>query len=506
MARPKKRSKTKTILFAVEIIVLLVFIGGLYVYGQLNSKLDKINQPVLDDGKIKVNQEVQDSINSQESTLTGYTTYALFGIDHRDKNTALGGENSDTIIIASVNNDTKDVKLVSVYRDTLLNLGNDTYSKANAAYAYGEAEQAITMLNTNLDLNISEYATVNFNALTTIIDDLGGLDMDMSYAEIVHMNNYCVETSEETGKDYTPIELPDRPDDIEAVQYHYHLNGVQATSYCRIRYTASLDMGRTERQRRVIQMIVSKAKSAGLGKIFKIMDDVFPMVTTSMTKDEILQLLPTLIGYSVDDTTGFPTSYKFSNVKGSIIVPTTLETNVIELHKFLYGDEAYTPSATVKANSEKILEIVGGESSLDDKQATVEENTTNDTVIFEKNGSGWSDTSSDYGSDSDSSGGGDYSGDETDNSGGSSSGGGDYSNDGSDNSGDDSSGGGDYEGPTTPEPDYGGDDNGGGDTGGDESGGGDTGGDESGGGDIVDEGSGDDSGAAAEATGTPDAA
>lgn len=504
MARPK--SKTKKILFAVEIIVLLLFIGGLYVYGQLNSKLDKINQPVLDDSKIKVNQEVQDSIDSQESTLTGYTTYALFGIDHRDKNTALGGENSDTIIIASVNNDTKDVKLVSVYRDTLLNLGNDTYSKANAAYAYGEAEQAITMLNTNLDLNISEYATVNFNALTTIIDDLGGLDMDMSYAEIVHMNNYCVETSEETGKDYTPIELPDRPDDIEAVQYHYHLNGVQATSYCRIRYTASLDMGRTERQRRVIQMIVSKAKSAGLGKIFKIMDDVFPMVTTSMTKDEILQLLPTLIGYSVDDTTGFPTSYKFSNVKGSIIVPTTLETNVIELHKFLYGDEAYTPSATVKANSEKILEIVGGESSLDDKQATVEENTTNDTVIFEKNGSGWSDTSSDYGSDSDSSGGGDYSGDETDNSGGSSSGGGDYSNDGSDNSGGDSSGGEDYEGPTTPEPDYGGDDNGGGDTGGDESDGGDTGGDESGGGDIVDEGSGDDSGAAAEATGTPDAA
>ena len=504
MARPK--SKTKKILFAVEIIVLLLFIGGLYVYGQLNSKLDKINQPVLDDSKIKVNQEVQDSIDSQESTLTGYTTYALFGIDHRDKNTALGGENSDTIIIASVNNDTKDVKLVSVYRDTLLNLGNDTYSKANAAYAYGEAEQAITMLNTNLDLNISEYATVNFNALTTIIDDLGGMDMDMSYAEIVHMNNYCVETSEETGKDYTPIELPDRPDDIEAVQYHYHLNGVQATSYCRIRYTASLDMGRTERQRRVIQMIVSKAKSAGLGKIFKIMDDVFPMVTTSMTKDEILQLLPTLIGYSVDDTTGFPTSYKFSNVKGSIIVPTTLETNVIELHKFLYGDEAYTPSATVKANSEKILEIVGGESSLDDKQATVEENTTNDTVIFEKNGSGWSDTSSDYGSDSDSSGGGDYSGDETDNSGGSSSGGGDYSNDGSDNSGGDSSGGEDYEGPTTPEPDYGGDDNGGGDTGGDESGGGDTGGDESGGGDIVDEGSGDDSGAAAEATGTPDAA
>ena len=505
MARPK--SKTKKILFAVEIIVLLLFIGGLYVYGQLNSKLDKINQPVLDDSKIKVNQEVQDSIDSQESTLTGYTTYALFGIDHRDKNTALGGENSDTIIIASVNNDTKDVKLVSVYRDTLLNLGNDTYSKANAAYAYGEAEQAITMLNTNLDLNISEYATVNFNALTTIIDDLGGLDMDMSYAEIVHMNNYCVETSEETGKDYTPIELPDRPDDIEAVQYHYHLNGVQATSYCRIRYTASLDMGRTERQRRVIQMIVSKAKSAGLGKIFKIMDDVFPMVTTSMTKDEILQLLPTLIGYSVDDTTGFPSSFKFSNVKGSIIVPTTLESNVIELHKFLYGDEAYTPSATVLANSEKILEIVGGESSLDDKQATVEENTANDTVIFENNGSGWSDTSGNYDSDdSGSTGGSDGSYDNSDNSGGSSGGGNtDYDNDDSDNSGGSSSGG--DSGYVEPDNggDYsGGDDGSGGDTtGGDTTGGDITGGDTSGGDDgsggYVDEGSGDDGGAASEA-------
>ena len=501
MARPK--SKIKKILFAVEIIVLLLFIGGLYVYGQLNSKLDKINQPVLDDSKIKVNQEVQDSIDSQESTLTGYTTYALFGIDHRDKNTALGGENSDTIIIASVNNDTKDVKLVSVYRDTLLNLGNDTYSKANAAYAYGEAEQAITMLNTNLDLNISEYATVNFNALTTIIDDLGGLDMDMSYAEIVHMNNYCVETSEETGKDYTPIELPDRPDDIEAVQYHYHLNGVQATSYCRIRYTASLDMGRTERQRRVIQMIVSKAKSAGLGKIFKIMDDVFPMVTTSMTKDEILQLLPTLIGYSVDDTTGFPSSFKFSNVKGSIIVPTTLESNVIELHKFLYGDETYTPSATVLANSEKILEIVGGESSLDDKQATVEENTANDTVIFEKNGSGWSDTSNNYDSDdsgsadsSDGSSGGGNTDYDPDNSGGSASGddgsGGDTT--GGDTSGDDGSG-----GDTTGGDTSGGDDGSGGDTTG-----GDTSGGDDGSGDYVDEGSGDDGGASSEAAAEAD--
>ena len=513
MAKP--RSKTKKILFAVEIIVLLLFIGGLYVYGQLNSKLDKVNQPVMDESKIQVNQEVQDAIDSESSKLTGYTTYALFGIDHRDKNPALGTENSDTMIIASVNNDTKDVKLVSVYRDTLLNLGDDTYSKANAAYAYGGPEQAITMLNTNLDLNITEYATVNFNALAEIVDCLGGLDMDMSYAEIVHMNNYCQETSEETGKSYTPIELPERPEDIEKIDYRYHLNGVQVTSYCRIRYTASLDMGRTERQRKVIQMIVQKAKTAGLSTIFDIMDKVFPMVTTSLSKTEILQLLPTMIGYSMNDTVGFPSNYKFATVKGSVIVPTDLESNVIELHKFLYGDENYTPSATVKENSQEILDIVGGTSNLNDTQPAVTEETENtgdDTIFFQNDGSGWADTTdqiaADTGSDYD--GGGDYN----------DSGTGDTGNTGGDTgydpgTGDDGSTGGDtgYDpgtgdggstgGDTGYDPGTGDGGSGGGDTstggdvgGGDTSGGGDVGGgDSSGGGDV----SGGDTGAGGEA-------
>ena len=156
------------------------------------------------------------------------------------------------------------------------------------------------MLNRNLDLNITDYATVNFNALASIVDALGGLDIDMSYAEIEHMNNYCVETSADIDKDYTPIEKPERPEDIEKIDYRYHLNGVQVTAYCRIRYTASLDMGRTERQRKVIQLIVQKAKKAGLPTIFKIMDEVFPMVETSVDKTEILQLLPTMIGYSMN--------------------------------------------------------------------------------------------------------------------------------------------------------------------------------------------------------------
>ena len=451
MSKPRK--KRRKVLFILEIIVLLLFIGGLYVYGQISAKLDKIDIQETD------LQEQDIVTNDQAPQMTGYTTYALFGLDHRSKNEKLNTENSDTIIIASINNDTKAVKLVSVYRDTLLNVKDDTYSKANAAYALGGPAQAVNMLNTNLDLNITDYVSIDFDALVTVIDCLGGLDIPLSYAEIVHMNNYCVETAEETGKSYTPVELPEpKPEDQEAIVGTYHLNGVQATSYCRIRYTASLDMGRTERQRRVIQMIVDKAKKAGLSTIFDIMDQVFPMVKTSVSKTEILKLIPAMIGYSIDETTGFPQDYKFATVKGSVIVPTTLDSNVLKLHQFLYGNTNYTPTQDVLNKSAQIAAIVGGGQVQDTAPAVTDapNTTTDDSYTWE----GSTDTSADYSYDDT-----DYS-NNTDYT--------DYGNDTSDDT--DYSGGGDDS-----NTDYSG---GGDDSGNDDSGAGDTGDDTSGGGDA----------------------
>lgn len=458
MSKPRK--KRRKVLFILEIIVLLLFIGGLYVYGQISAKLDKIDIQETDF------QEQDIVTNDQAPQMTGYTTYALFGLDHRSKNEKLNTENSDTIIIASINNDTKAVKLVSVYRDTLLNVKDDTYSKANAAYALGGPAQAVNMLNTNLDLNITDYVSIDFDALVTVIDCLGGLDIPLSYAEIVHMNNYCVETAEETGKSYTPVELPEpKPEDQEAIVGTYHLNGVQATSYCRIRYTASLDMGRTERQRRVIQMIVDKAKKAGLSTIFDIMDQVFPMVKTSVSKTEILKLIPAMIGYCIDETTGFPQDYKFATVKGSVIVPTTLDSNVLKLHQFLYGNTNYTPTQDVLNKSAQIAAIVGGGQVQDTAPAVTDapNTTTDDSYTWE----GSTDTSADYSYDDT-----DYS-NNTDYT--------DYGNDTSDDT--DYSGGGDDS-----NTDYSG---GGDDSGNDDSGAGDTGDDTSGGGD---ESGGDDAG------------
>lgn len=399
MSKPRKKSKK--ILFILEIVVLLLFIGGLFVYGQISAKLDKIDIQETD----LADQDIV--TNDQAPQMTGYTTYALFGLDHRSKNEKLNTENSDTIIIASINNDTKAVKLVSVYRDTLLNVKDDTYSKANSAYALGGPTNAVSMLNTNLDLNITDYVAIDFDALVTVVDCLGGLDIPLSYAEIVHMNSYCVETSEETGKSYTPVELPDpKPEDEEAIVDTYHLNGVQATSYCRIRYTASLDMGRTERQRRVIQMIVDKAKKAGLSTIFDIMDQVFPMVKTSVSKTEILKMIPAMIGYSIDETTGFPNDYKFAQVKGSVIVPTTLESNVLKIHQFLYGDASYTPTQDVLNRSAQITNIAGGGDVQDTAPAVTD--TPNDTTDDSYTWQG--DTSTDYSS-TDTSGDADYSAD-----------------------------------------------------------------------------------------------
>lgn len=450
MSKPRK--KRRKVLFILEIIVLLLFIGGLYVYGQISAKLDKIDIQETD------LQEQDIVTNDQAPQMTGYTTYALFGLDHRSKNEKLNTENSDTIIIASINNDTKAVKLVSVYRDTLLNVKDDTYSKANAAYALGGPAQAVNMLNTNLDLNITDYVSIDFDALVTVVDCLGGLDIPLSYAEIVHMNNYCVETAEETGKSYTPVELPEpKPEDQEAIVGTYHLNGVQATSYCRIRYTASLDMGRTERQRRVIQMIVDKAKKAGLSTIFDIMDQVFPMVKTSVSKTEILKLIPAMIGYCIDETTGFPQDYKFATVKGSVIVPTTLDSNVLKLHQFLYGNTNYTPTQDVLNKSAQIAAIVGGGQVQDTAPAVTDapNTTTDNSYTWE----GSTDTSADYSYDDT-----DYSNDTSDDT--------DYSG-GGDDSNTDYSGGGD---------DSGNDDSGAGDTGDDTSGGGDeSGGDDAGG-------------------------
>ncbi|MGN0360605.1 MAG: LCP family protein [Hominisplanchenecus sp.] len=337
-----KKYRRRKILFFTEIILLLLVCGAAFVYIQLETKLNKIEIKELDSEKVIVNKTVETDVVQK-----GYMNIALFGVDSREGN--LERTNTDTIIIASINNDTKEVKLVSVYRDTYLNIGEDKYSKANAAYAYGGPEWAISMLNTNLDMEIKDYVTVDFNALVDIIDELGGLEITVTDEEVVHLNNYCVETSKVTGKSYE--NLPG--------EGTYLMNGVQATGYCRIRYTAGNDFKRTLRQREVIAKIVEKAKKADIATLNRIMDHVFPMISTSISKSEILSMGMSMLSYKIGETTGFPFWHKTWSDGGDDEVPVTLEKNVDELHSFLFENEEYTPSQDVIERSNYIVERTG---------------------------------------------------------------------------------------------------------------------------------------------------
>ena len=297
------------------------------------SKMTKIETTELDTDKLNIAE-------TSEEQETGYLNVALFGLDSREGDLGKGNR-SDTMMIASLNKATGEVKLVSLYRDTLLELDDGSYNKANAAYAFGGPEGAISMINRNMDMDISKYVSVNFNALVDVIDALGGLDITLTDAEVVHMNNYCVETSKVTGADYTKIE--------PEVAGTYHLNGVQAVSYSRIRYTGGGDFERTSRQRHVLELIAEKAQSASFSTLNKIIDKVFPQVSTNFTISEMIAYAKDIAKYKLGESMGFPDNNSFDmlDVVGSVVIPETLASNVEDVHKFLFGDDGYTISSNI---------------------------------------------------------------------------------------------------------------------------------------------------------------
>lgn len=315
--------------------LLLVFVGGagFAVY----SQLEQIDYQQAGSGEIEVNPDIE---------LAGYTNVALFGVDSRESN--LESSNSDAILVISIDHDNKTVKMVSVYRDTLLDTGDGDYRKCNAAYLKGGPEQAVSMLNTNLDLDISNYISVDFNAVAEIVDLVGGVTVTLTDEEVVYMNDYCVETSQVTGGDYQPIE--------PEIGGTYELNGVQAVSYARIRYTAGNDFKRTERQREIIQLVTEKVKKASPATLYKIADTVLPMVKTNFSKTQILSMGMSMISYTIKDSSGFPFELTGENLGdlGSCVIPTDLSLNVQELHELLFDDMNYQVSTQVMERSEKI--------------------------------------------------------------------------------------------------------------------------------------------------------
>ena len=342
----------KALVCVAGVLVCLVGSVAVYVAAQW-SKIDR--QEVKADDLI-INQEVMEQ-NKNIDLGEGYTNIALFGVDSRDG--SLGeGNRSDMIIVASLNNETKEIKLASVYRDTLLNLSEGTYQKCNAAYSYGGPTMAINMLNMNLDLDIEDYVTVDFGAISDMIDQLGGVEITIKDEELEAFNKYVTETARVAGKEAHKIDKAGT----------YLMDGPQATTYARIRSTAGGDFTRTERQRIVIEKAVEKIQKADLLTINSIINKVFPQISTSFTLQEILYYAQAYSQYKLVDNTGFPFEKTTDTISGlgSIVIPQDLTDNVSQLHQFLFGDAGYTPSATVSSISDTITATVDYSSPYDD--------------------------------------------------------------------------------------------------------------------------------------------
>ncbi|MGN0334319.1 MAG: LCP family protein [Lachnospiraceae bacterium] len=339
--KSRKRKKAKIITFVIEGIVLLGLLLVLYVLNR-NELLSKVGF-----NEDKVQNSVNELSDETLEVLGEYTNIALFGIDTRTPGALGKGNRSDTIMIASINNKTKDIRICSVYRDTYLNLANDKYSKCNGAYSSGGPEQAVAMLNMNLDLNIQYYVSADFSAVSEVVDLIGGVEIEVDEYEIGHLNNYTEETSKVTGKKTVKLKNT-------GLQ---NLDGVQATSYCRIRYTAGDDFKRTERQREVLQAMADKAKTMDLATLDEIIKAVFPMCATNMTLDELLLMAKDVLSYNIQETSGFPFDKVNKSVGGQdCVIPVSLENNVKQLHEFLFDETDYVPSADIVKISDHIIQ------------------------------------------------------------------------------------------------------------------------------------------------------
>lgn len=365
--RRRKKKKNKVILFAVEIIVLVALLIGLLVY----FKLNKVESGIGDIDKDDVNIELD---SQTAEALKGFTNIALFGLDNRQTGNYDGG-NSDTIMIASIDNDTKQVKLISVYRDTFLNVKDDTYAKINSAYAYGGPKNAIAALNKNLNLDIVNYVAVDFGAVVEAIDLLDGIELTLTDQEVQIMNdNYIDEINKVTGHKSGKLSGGGT----------YTVDGVQALAYCRIRYTAGDDFKRTERQRTVLTKMIEKAQGSSISTVSSLIDSMLGDISTSFTGKELLALVSSIMDYKLADTHGWPFELCTGSYgsKGSLVVATDLETNVKELHEYLFG-EKNDISNTVTGISDYIINYTGcttSATSRTDNPLTGDDNTsTTDT-------------------------------------------------------------------------------------------------------------------------------
>lgn len=314
------RTFFKVLFIILFILILLVasVIGGSYLY--MSHKLDTVDYVDIPKNEIEVNTGV-------EENLSNYRNIALFGLDSRMDN--FDDSRSDCIMIISINNKTNDVRIGSVYRDTYVDIQGHGLDKITHAYAYGGAKLSMNTLNKNLDLDIKEFVTVNFETVKTVIDTIGGVEITVTDAESQSIPNISGAGT-------------------------YNLNGTQALAYSRIR-KIDTDYKRTERMRTVLNAVFEKLKKQSPAEILSFVDVILPHISTNIPKNEIIAMAPSILSYKITNDFGWPYEVKGITLDRWYGVPVTLETNVVKLHQDLFGEQNYTASDTVKSISNRII-------------------------------------------------------------------------------------------------------------------------------------------------------
>lgn len=341
----KKKNKGLKIFLRVLIVIIVIILGiAIAGYSFVHSKLSKMKTEHIDKTAIGISEEAKDS-------LKGYRNIALLGIDSRADDYGTGNR-SDCIIIASINEKTKEVKLLSVYRDTYVYVtenGNKKLDKITHAYSYGGAQNTLKSLNEALDLNITEYVTVNFDAVIAAVNALNGVEIDITSEELKYINDYIDATSQSSGVKSSHLSKAGRQT----------VDGVQAVAYSRIRYTAGGDYKRTERMRTVVTAMAKKAKTLNIGQLNKLADEILPRVSKNIENNDIIALIPSALSFDITESLGWPYNVKGISTTAWYGVPVTLESNVIRLHKELFGQEDYKVSETVKEMNDAIIKKTG---------------------------------------------------------------------------------------------------------------------------------------------------
>lgn len=341
--KKKKKSSVGILISIVIVLILMTTIVLAMVFGLsfLGEQLDKIT-------KTDVTEDlcIDDRVAEE---LKGYRNIALIGIDARDMDS---DENtrSDAMIIVSIEKETGEIRLISLYRDTYLDLGYGL-DKLTHAYFYGGVELTVQSINRNLDLNIEEFVVVNWKAVADAVDALGGVEIDVQESEIKELNKYIPETARTTGGSKDKIKEAGKQT----------LNGVQAVTYARIRKdSAEGDHRRNERMKILIAAAFDKVKSTSITDLDKMTDVVLPQIKTNLDNDDFFELLLDFGIYSMSDSTSWPYDWMDFTYNGVWYgPPVTLNSNVIQLHEEFFDQKDYEPTETVQNISSQISQRTG---------------------------------------------------------------------------------------------------------------------------------------------------